>query len=53
MYRATLYANNNRVIKSRKMNCAGDVACMRVMRNILAHLILIGKPEGMSPFRNL
>jgi hypothetical protein len=38
-----------RVIKSRRMRWAGNVACMGEMRN--AYNILVGKPEGKRPLR--
>jgi hypothetical protein len=46
----SLYASQNivRVIKSRKMGGTGHVARMGEMRN--AYNILVGKPEGKSPF---
>jgi hypothetical protein len=31
-------------MKSRKMRWAGNVGCLREMRN--AYIILVGKPEG-------
>jgi hypothetical protein len=37
----------NRMIKSRRMRCAGHVACMGEKRN--AYRILVGKPEGRRP----
>jgi hypothetical protein len=36
-----------RQIKSRRMNCAGHVACMGEERKV--YRILVGKPEGKRP----
>jgi hypothetical protein len=36
-----------RIIRSRKMILAGNVACIGVKRN--AYRILVGKPEGKRP----
>jgi hypothetical protein len=42
-----LYASPNiRVIKSRRMRWAGNVACMGGIRNAY---ILVGKPHGIRP----
>ena len=38
-----------RVVKSRKMRCAGQVACMGEGRGV--HRVLMGKPEGKRPLR--
>jgi hypothetical protein len=45
----TLYTSLNvmRAFKSRRMKCAGRVACMGEMRN--AYNILVGKPERSRP----
>jgi hypothetical protein len=44
-----LYSSPNiiRMIKSRRMRFAGNVACMGEKRN--AYRILVGKPEGRRP----
>jgi hypothetical protein len=44
-----LYSSTNmiRIIKSRRMKCAGHVACMRELRN--TYKILVGEPEGKRP----
>jgi hypothetical protein len=44
-----LYSSPNiiRVIKSRRMRCAGHVACMGEKRG--AYRILVGRPEGRRP----
>jgi hypothetical protein len=44
-----LYFSPNliRMIKSRRMRCAGHVARMQEKRNV--YRILVGKPEGMRP----
>jgi hypothetical protein len=42
-----LYFLPNRMIKSRRMRWAGNVAQMGEKRN--AYLILVGKPEGKRP----
>jgi hypothetical protein len=44
-----LYSSPNiiRMIKSRRMRCAGHVARMREKRN--AYSVLVGKPEGKRP----
>ena len=46
-----LYSSPNtvRVIKSRRMRWAGNVACMEEGRGV--HKILVGKPEGKRPLR--
>jgi hypothetical protein len=36
-----------RVVKSRRMRCAGHVACMGKERGV--HRVLVGKPEGKRP----
>jgi len=45
-----LYSSPNivRVIKLRRMRWTGHVACMREMR--VVYRVLVGKPEGKSPF---
>jgi hypothetical protein len=40
-----------RIIKSRRMTCAGHVARMEEKRN--AYRILVGKPEGKRPLVRL
>ena len=44
-----LYSSPNivRVIKSRRMKCAGHVACMGEVRGV--YRVLMGKPEGRRP----
>jgi hypothetical protein len=44
-----LYSSPNiiRVIKPRRMRCAGHIACMGEIRN--AYKILVGRPEGKRP----
>jgi hypothetical protein len=44
-----LYSSPNiiRVIKSRRMRCAGHVACMEEKRG--AYRVLVGTPEGRRP----
>jgi hypothetical protein len=37
-----------RVVKSRRMRWAGHVARMREKRGV--HRVLVGKPEGKTPF---
>jgi hypothetical protein len=46
-----MYISQNiiKVIKSKSMRWAGNVACMGEMRN--AYKILVGKPEGKRPLR--
>jgi hypothetical protein len=39
-----------RVIKSRRMRWTGHVA--RMLEKINVHRVLVGKPEGKSPFGN-
>jgi hypothetical protein len=39
--------NISRMIKSRRMRCAGHVACMRAKRNV--YRILVGNREGKRP----
>jgi hypothetical protein len=48
-----LYSSPNiiRIIKSRKMRLAGDVAQMREKRNV--QRLLVGKPEGKRPLGRL
>jgi hypothetical protein len=45
----SLYSSLNiiRHIKSRRMRCAGHVACMGEERNV--YRVLMGKPEGKRP----
>jgi hypothetical protein len=38
-------------IKSRRMKCAGHVACMGEGRNV--YRVLVGKPEGKKPLERL
>ena len=48
-----LYCSPNivRVIKSRRMRWAENVACMRERRGV--YRVLVGKPEGKSPMGRL
>jgi len=41
------YSDIVRVVKSRRMRCAGHVAHMREERGM--HRVLVGKPEGKRP----